>query len=284
LTTRRAVDVEAVADLLREVGAAVVDPRFEALTEGDVRHKGPGDVVTVADEEAERAIAAGLRAMPPGVPIVGDEATAADPSLLGALDAPQAWVVDPIDGTANFVAGSPDWAMMVALLADGEAVASWIWQPRHGRLFVAERGAGAAVDGQPLVSPPRPTIESELRGAVLTRYLDGPTSAAVERNRRRFGEVGDGRLCAGVEYPALVEGDVDFILFWRTLPWDHAPGVLLLTEAGGVARRPDGSPYRPADDAVGLLLAGDGPTWDTVAEGLLARPPLDGSSARSRRR
>ncbi|MDX3107066.1 inositol monophosphatase family protein [Nonomuraea angiospora] len=61
----------------------------------------------------------------------------------------------------------------------------------------------------------------------------------------------------------------DFVLFQRILPWDHAPGVLLLTEAGGVARRPDGSPNRPADPRPGLLNAADMNCWDTVRPLLL---------------
>lgn len=60
------------------------------------------------------------------------------------------------------------------------------------------------------------------------------------------------------------------MLFWRTLPWDHAPGVVLLQEAGGIACRLDTSVYRPTDDAEGLLAAADASTWDTVHAGLLA--------------
>jgi fructose-1,6-bisphosphatase/inositol monophosphatase family enzyme len=72
-----------------------------------------------------------------------------------------------------------------------------------------------------------------------------------------------------VDYPRLVDGAQDFVLFHRTLPWDHAPGTLLLREAGGVARRPDGSRYRPADDGLGLLNAADEACWDTVRALLL---------------
>jgi fructose-1,6-bisphosphatase/inositol monophosphatase family enzyme len=79
-----------------------------------------------------------------------------------------------------------------------------------------------------------------------------------------------GNHCAGREDPDILRGVQDFVLFWRTLPWDHAPGVLLLQEAGGVARRFDGTPYEPGDDRNGLLAAANLDVWTAVHEALLA--------------
>jgi fructose-1,6-bisphosphatase/inositol monophosphatase family enzyme len=73
--------------------------------------------------------------------------------------------------------------------------------------------------------------------------------------------VTNGRLCAGVVYPLLAEGDIDFVLFWRTLPWDHAPGVLLAEEAGVTVGRLDRTPYYPTQTSVGLLAAADTFVW-----------------------
>jgi fructose-1,6-bisphosphatase/inositol monophosphatase family enzyme len=203
-----------------------------------------------------------LASILPGTPVVGEEATAADPSLLGAVAADRALVVDPIDGTSNFVDGSPHWALMVALLAHGEPVAAWIWQPATGRMYAAERGAGATCNGERLDHLPRPGDAAALRGTVLRRFFDTATAAAVEREEHRFGTLTGGQGAAGVEYPALVEGGRDFLLFWRTLPWDHAPGVLLVQETGGWARRPDGRPYTADDQGPGLLVAADPATWE----------------------
>lgn len=260
--------VVAVAELVRSASAAAIEPRFRALGADDVLEKSPGELVTVADREAESLITTGLAELDPGVAVVGEEAVAADPSRLDDLAAPRVWLVDPLDGTANFVRGSTDWAVMVALVVEGETESAWIWQPLEQRMYAAQRGRGATCNGQRLVAAPRARSEAELTGAVLTRYLDGSTRARVERNVGRFGVVTPGRHCAGAEYPALVAGATDFALFWRTLPWDHAPGALLVEEAGGVAARPDGSPYRPGPGGVGLLVAADRPTWD-MARGLL---------------
>src|SRR5205814_7653764 len=197
---------------------------------------------------------AGLGRITPGVPVVGEEADATDPSRLDALrGTDRVWVVDALDGTGNFVAGSPEWAVMVALIEGGSAIASWVWQPVSLRMFIAERGSGATANGAMLRV--RDRGQGGLRGAVLTRFLDPATAATVDRNIGRIEEVVPGRLCSGYEYPAIIEGEADFVLFWRTHPWDHAPGCLLLEEAGGVARRPDGTVYQPGADGVGLLVA-----------------------------
>jgi fructose-1,6-bisphosphatase/inositol monophosphatase family enzyme len=157
---------------------------------------------------------------------------------------------------------------MVALLEAGVTVASWIWQPSNQRMYTAARGEGAWCDGRRLRSPTRAASAHQLRGAVHTGFLDPERAALVERNRNRFADVRPGRHCAGVDYPRLIEGDRDFVLYWRTLPWDHAPGALLAHEAGAVALRPDGSTYDLTDDTPGLLVAGDRACW-ALARGIL---------------
>lgn len=256
--------IDEVADLIRVVTASVIEPRFAALRDEDVFEKSPGELVTVADQEAEAALAAGLASLLPGVPVVGEEACAIDPERLRALDSRRVWLVDPLDGTANFAAGSSHWAVMIALVADQETVASWIWQPIARRMYVAERRRGARCNGAPLRIGPRADAAQELRGAVLSRFFDPPTAATVDRNRKRFGAITAGRMCSGVEYPELIDDVQDFILFWRTLPWDHAPGALLVEEAGGVARRPDGTPYRPGTTGSGLLVAANARVWSAA--------------------
>jgi fructose-1,6-bisphosphatase/inositol monophosphatase family enzyme len=264
--------MDRVEQLLREVSAEVIEPRFSALHGDDVRFKAPGEVVTVADEQAEAMLTRRLGELLPGTAVVGEEGSSLDPSLLDGLGGRRVWLVDPLDGTANFVAGSPDWAVMVALVDNGATVASWIWRPVDGVMYMAELGQGATRNGIAFHrTRPMPPV-AEMRGAVLSRFLDRDTSISVAANRHRFGWVGDGRVCPGVDYPALIEGDQEFVLFWRTLPWDHAPGALLLGEAGGAARRLDGTPYNPAQHTSGLLVASSQAAWDLVSVTLLASP------------
>ena len=112
--------------------------------------KNPGDLVTVADREAEELITARLTAAYPDAVVLGEEAHAADHSLMDRyLAAEHAFTVDPVDGTKNFVHGSPDHAVMVAETLAGETVRAWIWQPEHEVAWVAERARapGATASG-----------------------------------------------------------------------------------------------------------------------------------------
>jgi fructose-1,6-bisphosphatase/inositol monophosphatase family enzyme len=250
-----------VATIIAEVSATAIEPRMLDLEDGEVHSKAPGELVTVADTEAERLLTEHLSGIFRDTPVVGEEACDANPSLLHALSGERAWLVDPLDGTANFVAGSTDWAVMVALIQRGMTVCSWIWQPNQRRMYMAERGAGAVCDDRPLRLVATAAEASELTGRVHTRFLDDLGKAAISRNRKHFGEVLEGRGSAGIEYPALAEGEQDFIVWWRTLPWDHAPGVLLAEEAGATVRRLDGSRYEASQRTTGLIAAADDETW-----------------------
>ena len=263
------VDPDAVAALTRETAATCIVPRFQTLSSGDIDEKAPGETVTVADREAEAFLTAHLRRLLPGVPVVGEEAVADDPDLVHAIASePMAWLVDPLDGTANFAAGQPYWAVMIALVAHGDTVQSWLYQPAEDRMYIAERGSGAWRDGARLRCPAAPVPRAELRGAILQRFLTEDERSRMEPCFRRFGEILPGLQCSGYEYPAIIEGRQHFALFQRLLPWDHVPGALLLTEAGGVARRTDGTNYAPSPDGRGLLLADAPETWRAVHETL----------------
>jgi fructose-1,6-bisphosphatase/inositol monophosphatase family enzyme len=158
--------------------------------------------------------------------------------------------------------------LMVALVEDGESVAAWIHQPVSGTTYRAERGGGAYRDDQRLVIPGGARPRAELRGIALTRFLPGELRAAVDRGASEMPCVTGGPAAAGIEYPRLATGVHDFVLFWRTLPWDHAPGALLVTEAGGVAMHLDGRDYQPGRPRDGLLVADGQQTWHDVRQAL----------------
>lgn len=263
--------IERVAAVLQEVAATVVEPRFANLADDDVEEKAPKELVTSADVESERVLVRRLGELLPGVPVVGEEGSWAGGGVPSDVlaQAPRVWLVDPVDGTSNFVAGSPDWGLMAALVEHGRPLLSWIWRPVGRRLYVAERGGGAWLNGERLRRRPAPAEASRLRGGVLRRFLDDATLATVDGNAGHFAGLTSGRMAAAVEYPLIAEGEEDFALFGPTLPWDHVPGVLLVEEAGGVARRPDGTPYLPSDTGGGLLVAADEATWATVRRCLL---------------
>lgn len=255
-----------VGAVLREVAAAAVMPRFAALAPGDSEIKAPGEIVTVADREAETSIEAALRPLIPDARVIGEEGCAARPALLENLDQGTAWIVDPIDGTANYAAGRAPFAMMVALLRHGETVGAWILDPLGDSLATAELGGGAWIDGTRLgVDGPTPTLE-HMSGIISGAFCPDEQRAAVGRIGAAVASVHPTARCAGHEYPLVARGERDFALYWRTLVWDHAPGALLLTEAGGAATFLDGSPYRPTQSRTGLLLTHRAPSARDLLE------------------
>jgi len=263
-----------VAELIRETAAAELLPRFRNLSRDDIRHKRPGDVVTVADVAAEQRLAVGLAEILPGVPVVGEEAVEKDPGLLELIGrrGEACWVVDPLDGTANFAAGRERFAIIVCLVQDATAVAGWILDVPNGRLAVAHRGAGATVDGAAVQGRPPGSPPTGFVGYKIAREFDRQLD---RKQRARLGKVST-LGCAGAEYLEILSGRASFSLYRMTKPWDHAAGSLMMAEAGGGAVQFDGSPYSPAQAlGNGLITASSAEVLDEVrAVFEAARMPL----------
>jgi fructose-1,6-bisphosphatase/inositol monophosphatase family enzyme len=249
----KAGDSQRVAELMRETAAAELLPRFRTLAKEDIRFKRPGDVVTVADVESEQRLAAGLARILPGVPVVGEEAVEKDRGLLDLIGRPgeTCWIVDPLDGTANFAAGKDRFAMIICLVHDRLAVAGWILDVPRGRMAVVQKGQGVALDGTPVhgTPPTRPLIG--FVGFKIRKEFDRQLPSAA---RQQLGHVSTLR-CAGIEYLEMLSGRADICLYRTTMPWDHAAGALMLAEAGGGAVRFDGQPYAPAQPTNAGLIA-----------------------------
>jgi fructose-1,6-bisphosphatase/inositol monophosphatase family enzyme len=256
---------DAIAVVLREAAATAVMPRFQRLAAEEIEEKSPGDLVTSADREAERIIALGLSAIRPDARVVGEEACARDPSLLENLASGSVWIVDPIDGTGNYAAGRAPFALMAALIEEGEIVASCILDPLEDRLAAAERGAGAWLNGTRIVPATASPGLAAMTGIVSSFSRPQTMESRVAALGHLVAEVAPTRRCAGDEYPLVATGGRHFALYWRTLVWDHAPGVLFLEEAGGRAARVDGGRYRVGDPGEGILLAQTPAIWDEVA-------------------
>lgn len=253
----------AVTDLMRTVAARVILPRFKALAGHEVKEKTPGDLVTIADQESEDALSEGLAALLPEARVIGEEAAAADASVLDGIGHGVAWIIDPLDGTLNFAEGKHPFAVMIGLLVDGEREAGWIYDPVIERVCHAVRGGGAYVDGERVHT--RPTEGALPIGAIAPYFLPPERKAELERRAAGKIEVVAIPRCAGEQYPRLVLGQNDIALFERSHPWDHAPGALFLEEAGGRIARPDGSPYRIGVAGTGLIAAASPRLWDEAA-------------------
>lgn len=259
------IDPESVALLLREVATSEILPRFRNLKEGETRQKSPGDFVTIADESAELALTPRLEAMLPGSVVVGEEATAKNPEIIKALagTAP-VWVVDPIDGTGNFAAGREGFVSMLALILADDILASWIHHPVSGEMAIALKGQGVAIDGRAAACFRQP---AEPKGILAYGQRGAPGIAQmVDRRRDQVNQVKSSRA-AGIDYVRMAKGEIDFTFFSGIMPWDHAPGALIVRELGGHIGyiRHDES-YRPSEalQAAGILSAASHDTWRDI--------------------
>ncbi len=263
--------MDSVSALMRRTAAEAILPRYRALRSDQVEEKSPGELVTCADRDAEALLAKGLVELLAGSLVLGEEAAAQNPEVLQRLSADtDVWIVDPLDGTSNFVEGKACFSVMVALLRHGETVASWMLDPLTDAMAVAERGGGAYLAGQRIIAPRGAVAAHALCGAVLTRFLPPDVRADIESRAPNVRQILPGLRCAGHEYPGIVTGAQHFALFWRTEPWDHAPGALFLREAGGWVARLDRRPYSPVDPGKGLLAAQNEETWYAVESALLS--------------
>ena len=219
-----------------EAGAAVLRRTFRAAHLG-VEHKAEHDYVTQADRDSEAAILAVLEHTYPEHSILSEER-----GMQGPLGAGFQWVVDPLDGTTNFLKGLPIWAISIACLEAGEPVAGAILDPLGGNTYSAARGEGAEWNGQPIQVSGRP----DLGGAFLATGYPFRARAALdvylELFRRVFLRAGAIRRCgaAALDLANTAAGVYDGFFEFRLSAWDIAAGALLIEEAGGTVTDLDG--------------------------------------------
>lgn len=250
------VDPAQVTSIVAKVANEVILPRFRRLDSSDIKEKNPGDLVTIADREAEERLIELLPPLLEGSLVMGEECVAADPAKLEKLGSNRpVWVIDPIDGTRNFVGGNQNFAVIVALVLEQQTVQGWIYDPLLGQMTHAVLGGGTWCGGRRRRLEPRPV--SGMIGSVAWRDRDNLAKRGLQL--RTLGS------CAH-EYLALLDGSLDFSCYRRLHPWDHAAGTLMIAEAGGKAATFDGRAYRPLPQQNSLLMAPDEVSWDTLKD------------------
>ncbi len=223
---------------------------------GEVEHlqvslKGPANFVTAADRRAEEILREELEHARPGYGFLGEEG-----GMREGADKTHRWIVDPLDGTMNFLHGIPHFAISIALEREGTIVAGVVYNPASDDLFTAERGKGAFLNDQRL----RVAARKRLAEAVVACALPHPSRGDVELVQKEHGAVQDQVAglrrfgAAALDLAWVAAGRLD--AYWeRSLsPWDMAAGIALVREAGGFITDLDG---REAMLASGDILAGN---------------------------
>lgn len=257
-----------VENLMRDVAEQEVLSRFGRLERAEIQAKrGPGDIVTKADLEAENRLIEGLSKLLPESTTVGEEECFHNPDLLLRLSSDKpVWVIDPLDGTGNFATNKPCFAMICALIENGQTQMGWILDPVAGVCAKVQRGHGVSIGAQRLTITPLDRLEQ------MTGSLGDGTRKRITARK----EAGEPHLprhlvryhCCGREYLDLLVGKIHFAHYGGALmPWDHAAGTLMVEEAAGYARlRKDKSLYTSGRYGQGdqLLLAPNEQTFDAL--------------------
>jgi myo-inositol-1(or 4)-monophosphatase len=213
-----------------------------------VREKGRADLVTEADLAAQKAVRAVLLQRCPHHAFLGEE-DGANPTKPGR-DAPPTWIVDPLDGTTNYVHDFPMYCVSLGLLAAGNLVVGVIYDPRQKELFAAARGQGATLNGQPI----RPSVTARLSDALIGTGFPADLQRQERQlkwwsyfSRRTQSLRRTGSTALNLAYVAV--GRFDASWGFDNNPWDVAGAVVLIQEAGGIVTAIDGGPYDCFDPA-----------------------------------
>ncbi|MDE1152142.1 MAG: inositol monophosphatase [Micavibrio sp.] len=261
------VDINKVAEIIREVSRTEVMPRFKNLATGDIREKNPGDFVTVADEASEKALSAALRAYLPGSEVVGEEAVSKDAKELDKLksSANPIWVIDPIDGTYNFAHNRSFFGILVALVQNGVTLYGWVYDAPQDRMAIASKGKGATINGK----------KAEIRKTAekltdMTGMGGGGQAWHFEPVNGVIKEIINVRSSLH-DFLNFAAGEVDFVVhISKVTPWDHSATVLLAQESGAyVQLAGEDIPFTPDMHRACLLIAApDRKRWEMLQDAL----------------
>ncbi|MFN3970937.1 MAG: inositol monophosphatase family protein [Gemmobacter sp.] len=240
----------------RKAGRALVKD-FREVENLQVSAKGPGDFVTKADREAERIIKEELMTGRPSYGWLGEET-----GETAGEDPTRRWIVDPLDGTTNFLHGLPHWAISIALEHKGEVVAGVVYDPAKDEMFIAEKGQGAWLNDSRRLRVSGRRVMMEAIFATGVPFGGRSTLPATLQDLARLMPV-----CAGVRRWGAAALDMAYVAagrfdgYWERgiNAWDMAAGMIIVREAGGFA-----SGIRDGQDPLesGSVICGNGALFD----------------------
>lgn len=228
-------DLPRIGELVEEAASKYL--RVDSAAMPDESKKDDGSIVTFVDAAIQGYLENSLAALYPDIPFIGEEMTHARQVSVVCGSVRRFWVLDPLDGTTNFVAGFPFYGVSLALIEDGVPVLGVVHDPVRSETFMASRGGGAFLNGLPLKSCPPHRLSrcvANIDYKRLTRTLaERLVRSPPYRSQRNLGS------CV-LEWCWLAAGRFQLYLHGGQRLWDYAAGSLILDEAGGMARSFEG--------------------------------------------
>jgi myo-inositol-1(or 4)-monophosphatase len=221
--------VEAAAAAAR-AGGEVALASWRSLPASDVSEKRKNDFVTSVDRESEERIVRRIRDSFPHDAFLGEEGGRRE-----AASGSRTWIIDPLDGTSNFIAGFPFWSVSIAAREGSEIVAGAVWDPLRDEMYTAERGSGAFRNGSRIRVTDRPGLEGAFLATGFPFRSREKIDLYLEVFRKLFLEARAIRRAgsAALDLSMVAAGVFDGFFEFRLSPWDIAAGALLIEEAGG---------------------------------------------------
>ncbi|HTO86039.1 MAG TPA: inositol monophosphatase family protein [Thermoanaerobaculia bacterium] len=213
-------------------GGELLLARWRALPQGAISQKRQNDFVTLADYESEQSIIAVIRERFPDDAFLAEEGGGGGRAPEGR----RTWIIDPLDGTSNFIAGFPFWCVSIAASERGEPVAGVVWDPLRGELYAGERGAGAFRNETRLTVTERQGVEGSFLATGFPFRCRDKIDVYLALFRALFLEARAIRRAgsAALDLANVAAGVFDGFFEFRLSPWDIAAGAVLIEEAGGV--------------------------------------------------
>jgi fructose-1,6-bisphosphatase/inositol monophosphatase family enzyme len=272
---------ERLINIVRQAGQEIVMPNFRQLSAADVETKSSlTDLVTMADKASEAFITKEIQHAFPDWDIVGEEAVAEDPSTTDKIGtADTCVIIDPIDGTWNYAHGLSDFGIILAVVVKGVTRFGLLYDPVNDDWIYASLDEGAffqrtamnekGKNQTPAQAPLALHISAEqdldkLAGIMSVNSYTNPKKQDFAVKASRFVRINNLPSCPA--YRQIAQGHFHFSLTYKMLPWDHAAGVLVHTEAGGICRTLDGQEYNPTMLDGEMLAAQSEQQWQALAK------------------
>ena len=272
---------ERLINIVRQAGQEIVMPNFRQLSAADVETKSSlTDLVTMADKASEAFITKEIQHAFPDWDIVGEEAVAEDPSTTDKIGtADTCVIIDPIDGTWNYAHGLSDFGIILAVVVKGVTRFGLLYDPVNDDWIYASLDEGAffqrtamnekGKNQTPAQAPLALHISAEqdldkLAGIMSVNSYTNPKKQDFAVKASRFVRINNLPSCPA--YRQIAQGHFHFSLTYKMLPWDHAAGVLVHTEAGGICRTLDGQEYSPTMLDGEMLAAQSEQQWQALAK------------------